>query len=214
MRPPNEVRNFVHKRIIGAVGGFLTGGVTGAIGGAVRGGRSGGQPSQLSVSGGRRGFAAQGPCRPGNERNSRGICSPKKRGIIGAAQRFVPGGASGLIEGPRFGGGAGGPYLPSVDMREVRECLPGDVLGRDGFCYAKGSISNKEREWPRGRRPLGTPGEMAALAKAAAFGRRMETTVKRMQKIGVLKKPSKRSFPRPRQPLRLPPGGPSIINVE
>ena len=39
---------------------------------------------------------------------------------------------------------------------------------------------------------MGTPGDMSALRKAASFGRRMETTVKRMQKIGVLKKPASR----------------------
>jgi len=37
---PNDSRGFIHKRIGGAVGGFLTGGVTGAIGGFARGGRA------------------------------------------------------------------------------------------------------------------------------------------------------------------------------
>jgi len=86
-----------------------------------------------------------------------------------------------------------GVYAPQEDVRRIRLCLPGDVLGKDGFCHKKGSIPNKEREYPRGRRPLGTPGEMAALAKAASFGRRMERTVKRMQSIGVLKKPKSSS---------------------
>ena len=39
---PNDRRNFVHKRIIGAVGGFLGGGPAGAIGGFVGGGGGGG----------------------------------------------------------------------------------------------------------------------------------------------------------------------------
>jgi len=36
--PPNGSRAFVHKRIGGAIGGFLTGGPTGAVGGFFRGG--------------------------------------------------------------------------------------------------------------------------------------------------------------------------------
>lgn len=38
--PPNERRNFVHKKIIGAVKGFATGGVTGAVSGFVTSGGS------------------------------------------------------------------------------------------------------------------------------------------------------------------------------
>jgi len=91
----------------------------------------------------------------------------------------------------RFGAG----LPPMVEVRQHRECLPGMVLGRDGLCYNKSDIKNKDRAYPKGRRPLGTPGELAALAKAASFGRRMETTVKRMQKIGVLKKPAPRRSP-------------------
>ncbi len=192
--PPNQRRNFVHKRIIGAVGGFLTGGPLGAVGGAFSpSGRSGGSPAGLPRNfgaGQSQGFRDRGGCSVGFIRRD-GICQRKTPGITGAVQRFLPGGSSGFDPAaPRFGAnGGGGPYMPSIDVREVRECLPGDVLGRDGFCYSKSDISNKNRAWPKGRKPLGTPGELAALAKAAAFGRRMETTVKRMQKVGVLKKP-------------------------
>jgi len=266
---PNDRRNFVHKRLIGAVGGFIGGG---GIGGAIRGFRSGGR---------RRGGSPRPPTErlppmrrpptstmppPGIARpdvrtrvrqGSRGgSCPPGKRRIgpfcVGFQQPrgpigvTMPGGPGSCPPGTRWKGpssarpngacvpvsggqalaglptttgtamvaaGSRGAYAPSVDMRTVRECLPGDVLGRDGLCHSKADISNKNRAHPRGRRPLGTPGEMAALAKAAAFGRRMENTVKRMQKIGVLKKP-RRGAPR-RQPQRLlGPGGPSIINVE
>jgi len=93
------------------------------------------------------------------------------------------------------------------------DCRPGMVLGKDEICYNRRDISNKERKWPRGARPLGTPGEMVALRKAASFGRRMETTVKRMQKIGVLSKPAPR---RSKQPKRLmaPSDGVRVVNVE
>jgi len=225
MEKPNDQRNFVHGRIIGAIKGGLSGGIGGAIGGAISGGgrRRGGQPTapgrrfvnpqrltkaQRRAQGGLipsefgiTAFANTGPCPKGTIMGSGGCVSPSSpRGLAEAGGAVVMG---------RFGAG----YVPSEDMRLTRECLPGDVLGWDNICYPKGSISNKERKYPRGTRPLGTPGEMAALRKAASFGRRMETTVKRMQKIGVLKKPGRRPAPKQQQ-LRLPPGSPSIINVE
>jgi len=200
---PNDQRNFVHKRIIGAATGFISGGIGGAIGGAITGGRRrGGAPTPraaapISAQGPSRfgrgitAFAqAQTPCPPGKKRFPDGHCHGKFAAIV-----QHPGGSQGALPfGDAFTGTAmttTGIYSPTVDLREVRECLPGDILGRDGFCHRKGSIPNKERAYPRGRRPLGTPGEMAALAKAARFGKRMESAVKRMQDIGVLKKPSK-----------------------
>jgi len=108
------------------------------------------------------------------------------------------GGGNGRTIGPgtaimgRYGAG----MEPQIFSRIHRDCLPGMVLGTDNVCYNRRDIKNAERKYPRGARPLGTPGEMSALRKAATFGRRMETTVKRMQKIGVLKKPSR---PRPKQ---------------
>lgn len=203
MRPPNEQRNFVHGRIIGAVGGFLTGGVTGALGGAIRGGRrKGGSPQQFATSAGppaaRRDFGSQsaflrarasGAQCPADRIRVGNRCV-KPSAVAPFGQPFIT-----PLQGPGTAMVTTGVYSPQIDMQEIRRCGPGDVLGKDGFCHPKGSIPNKQREWPRGRRPLGTPGEMAALAKAASFGRRMETTVKRMQKIGVLKRP-KSSRPR------------------
>lgn len=203
--PPNDRRNFVHKRLIGAVGGFLTGGVTGAIGGAISGGRkrrSGGQPAApfTGIIPGNRTITAfaqvPGPCPPGKQRFADGHCHGRARALIhagGLASGAVPGGApfTGAPAGNAVMGQFGAALQPFVEDRMVRTCLPGMVLGKDGLCYNRRDLSNKEREYPRGTKPLGTPGEMAALRKAASFGRRMETTVKRMQKIGVLKKPTK-----------------------
>jgi hypothetical protein len=54
---------------------------------------------------------------------------------------------------------------------------------------------------------------MAALAKAARFGKRMETTVKRMQSIGVLKKPRRAGGGRKRlAPIRG--GNLTVIDTE
>jgi len=216
MLPPNDVRYFVHKRIIGAVGGFLTGGVTGAIGGAITGGRrpsgrQGGQPvfrTSVAPRGLTQSGVARGPCRPGTfQLGNR--CVDVLAAPPGGRPFTTPVGTDLAIPGSR------GVYAPELDNVMIRRCFPGDVLGRDGNCYPKGSISNKMRAHPKGRRPLGTPGEMAALAKAASFGRRMETTVKRMQKIGVLKKP-RRGAPR-RTPRALGPiqgGSLTVIDTE
>jgi len=141
-----------------------------------------------------------GSCGPGKRRGRGGACV--ETGFLPAAGRFFLGppreaSTDMTTTGPRSGREQSmGAYSPMVELREHRECFPGDVLGRDGFCYNKSAITNKNRAWPKGRRALGTPGEMAALAKAASFGRRMEGTVKRMQKIGVLKKPSRRAVAR------------------
>ena len=79
-------------------------------------------------------------------------------------------------------------------------CRPGMVLGNDGICYNRSQISNKEREWPRGRRPLLTGGDMRAISTAARAGKRLEGATKRLQKIGLMKKPAPRS-----KAVRLPP---------
>lgn len=232
---PHDQRNFVHKRLLGGAVGFLTGGPGGAVAGFAGGGRSGGQPG-VTVSTTRPRFGrglTRDPCpQPGTQMGTRGCYhaatqnpdGTPKGGARATATRvgqfLIPGGQSGLQgvgsapAGAAVMGQYGAALEPFVEDRHVRTCLPGMVLGKDGLCYNRRDISNKEREWPRGTRPLGTPGEMAALRKAASFGRRMETTVKRMQKIGVLKKPSSRR----RQPGQYRPGYPkpstSIVNVE
>jgi len=71
-------------------------------------------------------------------------------------------------------------------------CRRGMVLGSDGVCYNRSQISNKERAWPRGRRPLLTGGDMRAISTAARAGKRLEGATKRLQKIGLMKKPASR----------------------
>jgi len=94
------------------------------------------------------------------------------------------------ISGPRDTSDFGVPVMGlygegRVPRREdimTLQCPPNYKLGKDEICYLK--ISNSNRKWPRGARPLGTPGEMAALAKAASFGRRYNSAGKRLKKIG------------------------------
>jgi len=66
-------------------------------------------------------------------------------------------------------------------------------VGKDGLCYNRKSLTNKERMWPRGRQPLLSGGEMRAIAIAAAAGKKFERTQKRLQAIGMIKKPAARA---------------------
>jgi hypothetical protein len=67
------------------------------------------------------------------------------------------------------------------------------VLGNDGLCYNKRDIRNSDRMWPKGRAPLLTGGEMSAISKAARAAGKLERTTKRLQKIGLMKKPTRRA---------------------
>ena len=114
MGRPGDRRNFVHKRIFGAVkgfaGGLLSGGnpLTGAIGGFASGGGSAPAPvpgSRLITSTvaevvGRT-FGAAG-CPPGFFRAPDGSCKvlfqPAKPGALAFGQRVIPGGATGRTE--------------------------------------------------------------------------------------------------------------------
>lgn len=240
---PGGPLNFVHKRIIGGVIGLVTGGPGGAAAGFLAGGgggretttrlghnltqcqvfaRSGWQTAnQATRAGCLSTFSAQlggggGSFAPNQ---GQGLCVWPARidPITGQCKTFVgeqPGGEPGGVGGGQaVMGQYGAAMVPDAEQGITLRCLPGMVLGKDRLCYNKRDISNKERRWPKGTRPLGTPGEMACLRKAASFGRRMETTVKRMQKVGVLSKPRPRAAKR--APMRqIGPGGPSIINVE
>ena len=83
----------------------------------------------------------------------------------------------------------GAALTPGSRIIDRAVCLRGMQLGNDGLCYNKGQISNKERMWPRGRRPLLTGGDMRAISIASRAGRRLENTAIRLQEIGLIKKP-------------------------
>jgi len=227
---------FVHRRIIGGVTGFLAGGPAGAVSGIVSGG--GGRPQQrrtnLGLTDARRrsitramdAATARGDSREANrflaELGTQGRLSgggggclpPLVSDLTGGC--FAPGSPSadfGTGGGAAVMGRFGAAMAPMGRSILTLDCLPGMVLGKDDLCYNRRDISNKERKWPRGTKPLGTPGEMAALRKAASFGRRMETTIKRMQKIGVIKKPASRKSP-PKPKMLAPGSGVHVVNVE
>ena len=86
----------------------------------------------------------------------------------------------------------GAAVVPGSRMIDRAVCARGMQLADDGLCYNKGNISNKQRMWPAGRKPLLTGGEMRAITVAATAGRRLERASKRLQKIGLMKKPPPR----------------------
>ena len=201
---PGDVRNFVHKRIIGAVGGaiggFVGGGFTGALGGAVSGFRRGGAPvpsviPQTTVVPGSQ-FAPQFQrCATGFFMDPQGQCVPlTTRPGTSLADRFrqiVPGGQTGMVPfGEAVMGQVGAALEPGFRESSTAVCPPGTVLGIDRLCYNKGDLKNKERAWPRGRKPLLTGGEMRCISIAAGAAKRLERKTKQLQSLGMLKKPS------------------------
>lgn len=105
----------------------------------------------------------------------------------------LPGGDPFVFEAPSGNGAGflGNGSSPMVDTRQYRECGRGAVLARDGLCYDKRVVRNSDRMWPRGRRPLLTGGDMNAITKAARAARRVRGTQKKLQKLGLLPKPSR-----------------------
>ena len=86
---------------------------------------------------------------------------------------------------------------PGVMIIERSVCLPGMQLGNDGLCYNKGAITNSQRQWPRGRRPLLTGGDMRAIGIAARAGSKLDRTTKRLRSLGMMKAlPKGRGAPR------------------
>ncbi len=83
----------------------------------------------------------------------------------------------------------GAAYVPGSLIVDRAVCLPGDVVGSDGLCYPKKSIKNSDREWPRGRRPLLTGGDMRAIGVAHRAAARLTRTAGRLQDMGLIKKP-------------------------
>ena len=220
---PNDERHFVHKKILGgisAVSGLASGiipgastisGITGRLAGR---GRTPRQPvSQVSpgafgsaFGGAFRGAASKvlattkAACPEGFELDEDGRCA--RTGIIGTAQRFVPGGKTGFAFpapeefGDAMVGRFGAGLEPAVRTMETRICPRGSVLGIDGLCYNKRDLRNADRFWPQGRRPLLTGGEMRCISIASRAASKIRTKTKQLQKMGMLPKPTRRAAPR------------------
>jgi len=136
---------------------------------------------------------------PSGYTKSRGQCVPtfggdvRKPGPKAFLQELIPGGETGLeVFGNAVMGRYGAALEPAVAAVTVRDCPKGAVLGNDGLCYNKDAIKNSQREWPRGRRPLLTGGDMRAISIASRAANKLQRKQKQLQELGLLKKPAAR----------------------
>jgi len=157
--------SFVHKRILGAAVGLVTGGPSGAISGFVGGGGGGGGSpcgagfvrgpsgncvqagSQLGLSG--RGGGFGGSLVSSITRQSREEAQHRARPGFGAAvARAIPFGDTGRFDpGAAVMGQWGAALEPAAFEQITRRCIRGMVLGTDGLCYNK-PLANNKRMWP------------------------------------------------------------------
>ncbi len=163
--PPNEQRDFVHKRILGAATGFVTGGLGGAAAGFLTGG-SGSARFTGSDPGAGLGITS---CPPGTVRGRDGVC--ERTGFRAQVQQALPGGRTGTqadIFGDAVVGFMGVPALVPAQVPSFRQqCPPGMVLGRDNLCYNKGTKGVAAfRKWPPGTKPFLTGGEVKCIRRA------------------------------------------------
>ena len=131
---PNDTRNFVHKRIAGAVSGFVSGGFAGAVSGFVRS--------------------------PGGGQRQRGTALQRTPGVVGVVQRLLPGGATGFREIETFGAGRIMPRQPDRSMIAIQERhqvvaaqLAEQTAAATGtqLCCPGGMHSNKSDYWVKER---------------------------------------------------------------
>lgn len=224
---PGDERGFFHKRLLGLAGGVIKRAIPGAsvafdIIGA---GKQIVAPSpvpQIAPGGGRtfgRGgtkiktalqkkvatdikfgaedlvnlIAPPAECPRGTRPDPRGFCVSPESDFGGRSL----GPARGQV-GEAVLGQFGAALEPGVMVINRSVCLPGMQLAKDGLCYNKGAITNSQRMWPRGRRPLLTGGDMSAISQASRAANKLSRTTKRLQQLGMMKKaPTRRSLPRP-----------------
>lgn len=141
--------------------------------------------------------APGGPCFPPFKRDAMGVC---RLGPIGAFAGGGPGPNGGGPVGDATMGRFGAALQPFDESRTHLSCPPGMVLGareaNGGYlCYNRRDLRNNDRKWPKGRRPLLTGGDLNAISRAARAATRMKTQQKRLEKLGLLKKPSPRRVP-------------------
>jgi len=147
-----------------------------------------------------------GPCNPGDPSCSGAPCPPGTvwdPGVLACVSPKSPFGAGALADqfGEAVNGQFGAALVPGNRMTNTAVCPRGSVVATDGLCYNKKTLSNKNRQWPRGRQPLLTGGEMRAISTAAAAARKVSRTEKRLRSMGMLK-----ALPRRAAPKQLPSG--------
>ena len=142
-----------------------------------------------------------GPMRaPTNTFGSTGGTGPCGRGSIMVRGRCVDPGAAlpggdPFISPPRGthslpdGQSLFGLYRePDVEVRQVRSCGPGLVLGKDGLCYDSRALSNNLRMYPKPTKPPISAKQMRTLKAAESVTK----TIKSLNKKAGLRVPTKK----------------------
>jgi len=203
MTRPNDVRGFLHKRILRGVStlaGFagsvlpipglgIVSRVTGALGGRQRSTQA--VPRQTVVPatapGAATAFGSVSPCLVRNK--ATGICTKFRSAATLAslgAPGFLPAAASRTTGdfGDAVMGQFGAGLEPDTRETSTRLCPRGSVLATDGLCYDH--LPNHHRMWPRGRRPLLTGGEMRCISIASRAANKLQRKEKQLRGMGML----------------------------
>jgi len=150
-------------------------------------------------------FSGGGPCDFPKVRDPAGRCRTPTSGATGGEQFGV---------GEAVMGRYGAALEPGSMIVDRAICLRGMQLADDGLCYNKSQISNKQRMWPAGRKPLLTGGDMSAISTAARAGRRLEGATKRLQRMGMMRKPASRRSPARGKGLTIKEAGAGGVTVQ
>lgn len=192
---PGDQRGFVHKRILGGIskiagivpipGGQLISRITGALAGS---GKRVGESVKFS---GTELMTFAGTSRVPAIIDDGCVFPFRRDPGTGKCKVFV-GDRAGPDGGFDFGEAVLGQYgagiAPGSRVVDRAVCPRGMQLGNDGVCYNRAQISNNQRMWPAGRKPLLTGGDMRAISIAARAGKRMDLATTRLRKLGMMKK--------------------------
>lgn len=190
MEPEMSLLGRIGGAVKGAVTGFVTGGPTGAVIGGARG-----LTTRASTQVPGRGASSfPGTLVP----QERGCPQGTFRGPMGSCIDVLPGGATSggglvLTSGEVVQGRYGAAVMPRRTSMEVRRCPPGLKLAKDGMCYP--NVPRTHRMWDPGRKPLLTGGDLNAIARAARVAERMKVQQRKLEALGLLKKPKPRAAP-------------------
>lgn len=121
------------------------------------------------------GLGGANPCPTGFEWDG---MQCRQQGFQGWAEGILPGGETGTgvdVYGDAVMGAFGKPAIvPATVAMPTRRCPPGTVLGKDNLCYARGSITNQNRKWPKPPRPLLSAADMKTIRKAKSLAGRVK----------------------------------------